>query len=139
MKNVTGKKINESVSFILEVLKISSDKNCQQDCISKLRNIRIKNVNNVITGTLKINSLAWKCDKFKLVVSGNFNILIITETKLDYKFPTSQFNIESFSMSYMLNRNRNGGGIIIYVGEDIPTKTLKKTICRKILKESFLK
>ena len=50
-------------------MKIVSDKTHQQDCISKLRNIRVKNVNNVIIGTLNINSLASKFDEFKLVVS----------------------------------------------------------------------
>ena len=69
-------------------LKISSDKTCQQDCISKLR---VKTVNNVTKGTLIINSLASKIDEFKLVVSGIFGILIITETKLDNTFPTFQF------------------------------------------------
>ena len=63
------KKINESANFIPEVMKIVSDKTHQQDCISKLRNIRVKNVNNVIIGTLNINSLASKFDEFKLVVS----------------------------------------------------------------------
>ena len=29
-------------------------------------------------------------------------------------------------MSYRLNRNRNGGGVIIYITEDIPSKVLRK-------------
>ena len=49
--------MNESANFIPEVMEISSDKTRQQDCISKLRNIRVKNVNNVIIATLNINSL----------------------------------------------------------------------------------
>ena len=54
------------------VIKIGSDKTRQQDCISKLRNIRAKNVNNVIAGTLNINFLTSKFDEFKMVVSGIF-------------------------------------------------------------------
>ena len=46
-------------------------------------------------------------------------ILIITETKLDYRFPVSQFQIGGYSKPYRLDRNRNGGGIIIHVREDI--------------------
>ena len=38
-------KIDESTNFTLEVMKISPDKTRQQDRISKLRNIRVKNVN----------------------------------------------------------------------------------------------
>ena len=100
-------------------MKISSDKTRQQDCISKLRNIRVKNVKNVIIGTLNINSLASKFDEFKLVVTRIFDILIITEAKLDNTFPTSKFYIEGFSMSHRLDGNRNGGGIIIYIREGI--------------------
>ena len=106
-------------------MKISSDKTRQQDCIPKLRNIRVKNI-NVIIGTLNINSLASKFDEFKLVVSGIVDILIVTETKLDNTFATSQFYIEGFSIPCRLDRNRNGGGIIIYVREDIRTKILTK-------------
>ena len=86
-------------------MKISSDKTCQQDCISKLRKLRVKIVNNVTKGTLIINCLASKFDDFKVVVSGIFGILIITETKLDNTFPTFQFYIEGLSMPYKLDRN----------------------------------
>ena len=51
---------------------------------------------------------------------------MITETKLDDTFPLGQFNVEGFTMPYRLDRNRNGGGVIIYVREDIPSKILEK-------------
>ena len=38
----------------------------------------------------------------------------------------SQFSIEGFSAPFRLDRNHEGGGIIIYVREDIPCKELKK-------------
>ena len=57
---------------------MSSDKTLEQDCISKLWDIRVNTVKNVIIGTLNINSLASKFGEFKLVVSGLFDILIIT-------------------------------------------------------------
>ena len=33
---------------------------------------------------------------------------------------------KGFAMSYRLERNCNGGGVIIYVREDIPSKILEK-------------
>ena len=51
------------------------------------------------------------------------------ETKLDDTFPDSQFFIEGYSTPFRLDRNRNGGGVIIYVREDIP--------CKKLLKHNF--
>ena len=56
------------------------------------------------------------------------HILIKTETKLDDTFPVSQFHIDEFSKPYRLERNRNGGGVIIYVRQDIPSKILIKHV-----------
>ena len=54
------------------------------------------------------------------------DILIITETKLDNTFPVSQFHIDGYSKPYRLDRNRNGGGIITYVREDISNRMLTR-------------
>ena len=51
---------------------------------------------------------------------------MVTETNLDETFPLGQFYVEGFTMPYRLDRNRNGGGVIIYVREDIPSKILEK-------------
>ena len=51
---------------------------------------------------------------------------MITETKLDGTFPLGQFYVDGFTMPYRLDRNRNDGGVIIYVREDIPSKILEK-------------
>ena len=40
---------------------------------------------------------------------------MVTETKLDDSFPVSQFNVEGFSTPFRLDRNKNGGGIILYI------------------------
>lgn len=55
MNKVTGKGISESARRIPEIMKISSDKTCEQDRISKLINIWSNNVNNVIVVTFTIN------------------------------------------------------------------------------------
>ena len=54
----------------------------------------------------------------------NIDILMISETKLDECFPTSQFFIKGFSSPHHLDRNCNGGGILLYFREDIPPKLL---------------
>ena len=55
-----------------------------------------------------------------------FDISVIMETKLDNTSPVLQFHIDGFSIPYRLHRNRNGGGVIVYVREDIPSKLLSK-------------
>ena len=49
---------------------------------------------------------------------------MISETKLDESFPTSQFFMKGFSSPHRLDRNCNGGGILLYIREDIPSKPL---------------
>ena len=80
----------------------------------------------MIICTLNINSLSSKFDDLKVLISVMFDILIIIETKLDDTYPIPQFLIDGYSMRYILDRNRNGGRVIIYVREDIPGKVLGK-------------
>ena len=54
----------------------------------------MKNENRLIIGNLNINSISNKFDQLKLFVQGKVDILIVTETKLDSTFPTSQFKID---------------------------------------------
>ena len=49
---------------------------------------------------------------------------MISETKLDPYFPTGQIHIHGFSKPYSFDRNGNGGGILLYICEDIPSKLI---------------
>ena len=51
----------------------------------------------------------------KPMLLDDIDIFMVTETKLDNSFPASQFNVESFITPFRLNRNKNGGGIILYI------------------------
>ena len=66
------------------------------------------------------------------------DILIITETKLDGTFPFSQFYIDGSSKPYHLDMNRNGGGVIIYVREDITSKILTKHLLPTDIEAVFI-
>ena len=46
-------------------------------------------------------------------------VLMITETKLDDSFPEQQFHIEDFNIPSRLDRNRHGGGLLLYVHNNI--------------------
>ena len=48
------------------------------------------------------------------------------KTKFDKTFSNSQFQMDGFSLPYRLNRNRNCGGVMIFVKEDVPSKLLTK-------------
>ena len=49
---------------------------------------------------------------------------MISETKLNESFPTSQFFMKGFSSPNRLDRYCNGGGILLYIKEDIQSQLL---------------
>ena len=49
---------------------------------------------------------------------------MISESKLDDSFPGSQFLIQGFGQPFRLDRNRNGGGIMLLIQSDIPAKVI---------------
>ena len=51
-------------------------------------------------------------------------MLIITETKLDKSFSSEQFLLQGFSEPFKLERNQFGGGLLVFLREDIPCSIL---------------
>ena len=43
-------------------------------------------------------------------------------------FLMSQYFVNGFSVTYRLDRNKNGGGIMIFIGDDIPSRVLTKHV-----------
>ena len=49
---------------------------------------------------------------------------MLFETKNDSSFPSVQFHLAGYAAPYRLDRNATGGGILLYIREDIPSKLL---------------
>ena len=62
---------------------------------------------------------------------------MITETKLDDSFPASQFFIQGFCTPFRLDRNKNGGGILLYIRSNITSTQLNRYIIKNQI-EAFL-
>ena len=60
-------------------------------------------------------------------ISGNLDILLISETKLDDSFPSAQFLLDGFSKPYRLDRCTDGSGIFVYIRDDIPSRLLSNS------------
>ena len=52
------------------------------------------------------------------------DILVLTESKLEDYFPNSQSVVDEFSEPFKSDRNRPGGGVMIYVRDDCTSKLL---------------
>ena len=79
-------------------------------------------MNKLIFAHLNINSISNKFEEFISHVKGTVNVLIISETKIDDSFPIANFLIHDFGQPYRIDRNSSGGGIMLYVREDIPSR-----------------
>ena len=50
---------------------------------------------------------------------------MVAETKIDDSFPKEQFFMEGYSYPLRLDRDGNGGGLLVYVRSDVPSTELK--------------
>ena len=89
-----------------------------------LKKLKIKNLNRVIIKQININSIRNEIDLLSEAVSENIDILMVSETKFDMSFQTSQFVIQGFPAPFRLDRTNTGGGILVYVRDNIPSKLL---------------
>ena len=79
-----------------------------------LKKIRIENISKVIISHLNVKFFAPKLDSIRTIFSGNVDIMVFTETKIDVSYPTSQLKINGFKKPYRLDRDAFGGRILIY-------------------------
>ena len=90
-----------------------------------LVNLRKKYFNHLIIGNLNINSLPNNFEDLNILVKSKVDIIIITESKLDHTFPDSSFRISGYNKPFRKDRNRNGGGILVFIRGDMPCKELQ--------------
>ena len=82
--------------------------------------IRLSNADRLIIGHLNINSLRNKFEMLREIPQDKLDILLISETKVNSSFSSSQFAIDGFSYPFRIDRNSSGGGIKLFVREEIP-------------------
>ena len=80
-------------------------------------------------GNLNINSIRRnKFEQLKETVLKYINILVVTETKLVETFLGSLFLMDGFFKPCRLDRNKIGGGIMVFIHNTISRKILEKHI-----------
>ena len=121
--SLSSEKFNES--FLLE----PSD--TLNDDLIELSKQRVTYPKNLIIGHINRNSERNKFWSLQQTVLSKTDIIILSETKIDDLFPGSQFFAESFKM-YRKDRTKIGGGVLLYVYENL----LSKMISSYKLKES---
>ena len=84
-----------------------------------LKSLRSNHRQKIIMGHIKINSIRYKSDILKPMLTEVLDTLMISEIKLDDSFPEAQFYIEGFRTPFRLDRNKHSGGILLYVRNNI--------------------
>ena len=85
---------------------------------------RLDNASNTIIDHLNLNSFKSKCAFVEDIIK-LFDVLLVSESKLDHTFPNDQFRINNGYKIFRLNRNRFVGGLILYINENVPCKPLQ--------------
>ena len=115
--------ISLTILFAL-LFQLNEEANDENDPHSVIQALRLKNIDRVILGHININSIRNKIDLLFDMLSDRVDIILISETKLDKTFPKSQFMRHGYSEPYRLDRTAYGGGLLLYVRNDIPTREL---------------
>ena len=129
----------EEYDLALNISPIDSEtpNNNLQDDMLVLKNLRVSYPNNIIIGHLNINSIRNKFEMLSLSVTQYVEILMLSETKLDSTFLSTQFLINGFSIPHRLDRNIKGGGILLYVRDKIIVLALNRYSLRPYIEILF--
>ena len=106
--------------------------------LSFLKSLRLQNVNRLMIGSLNINSLEHKFESLKVFVENTLDILAINETKLNGDVAPGVLSYFGFQPPFRMDRNKDGGGVAIFVRENIPCKLLTKHNFTKNVEGMFL-
>ena len=90
-----------------------------------LQNLRAKNIDRIILGHLNINFVEKKFETLVPLVKDKLDIFLISETKIDQSFPPAQFTINGYHNPFRRDRDKMGGGLLLYARDDITCKEIK--------------
>ena len=92
--------------------------------VSLLRNLKMKNPNNIIFSYININSTRNKFDNLCDLISKNLDILSVAETKLGPSFPNSQFLMPGFHEPMRLDITSKRSGMLNYIKSSLPSRIM---------------
>ena len=78
----------------------------EQDLTTKLKAFRVRNINRIIIVHININLIRNKIDLLAEEIRGNIDM--VSETKIDDTFPTSQFIVSGFDAPFRFEQKYKG-------------------------------
>ena len=130
MPKLSDSFFDETGSFTLNESNCENEK-CEvesvdtDEVLAKIKDIRIEHRKECVISCLYINSLQNKFNEGRLWLATNtLDILTIQETKINSTSPSSQFHVEGFNF-YRRDRVKGGGGILVYIRDNIAASRKK--------------
>ena len=127
-KTILEQSLTDNISFIGE----KDESSERTSFLNKLKATRIANINRLMIDHISLNSIRNKLEMLSNSIKGNFDILMISETKLDSTFPSNQFTIEGYAGPIRFGRSGREGGILLYIRDDIPARVLITSLPRDL-------
>ena len=120
---------------------VISGVNINKHTFKDLRDVRRSYPKNFMAAHLNINSLRYKFDEIKEVLTDNIvDLLIISETKLDESFNDNLFSVDGYKVQRR-DRNQYGGGLLTFIRSDFPSSWKQsleseqiETLCHEVYK-----
>lgn len=116
---------------------IVQNDNCDE-LTHTMRAIRAKHSSNLISAHININSIRNKLENITFLLDeGLVDILAVSESKLDDSFTNAQFHRDGYKL-HRNDRDKYGGGIMMYIRSDIPHRIVKELACNSPNVESLV-
>ena len=120
-------KVEDSCNtFLTELNTEPCETTTENDINLVLRKLHVSYPNNVIIGHLNITFIRKKYEMLQFLLADYIDILMISESKVDGTFSSSQFQTYGFRTLYRLDRKDRRGGILLLVRENLMTSLLSR-------------
>lgn len=87
--------------------------------MNPLHELKMRHPDKVLIGNLNINSVRNKFDQAVAIFQESLDIFLLSETKLDDTFTSSQFTLDSYHAPLRRDRNKYGGGLLLYAKKNL--------------------
>ena len=101
------------MTFQMQVFHHVSNVTQANDCINVLKALRSDNSDKLVFAHININSIRNRFEFLSTQVKGNIDVLMVSETKIGNSFLVGNFVLNGFSTKYRLDRDINGGCIML--------------------------
>ena len=102
----------------MDILLVISKETNDSNAFAKVNELRLQNPKSDLIGHLNVNLLRNNFPSMEELLKGDFDILILSETKIHKKFEIGGYRM------FRKDRIEFGGGIMFYVNENIPCRIL---------------